>query len=123
MKNVNKLFLTILTLVSILILDLASCSKDVVENETTLEQIYKTYKNGEIDECKYNGQTVYKASLNAFDAGSLIYDKDMNQIGTCNYAFGQVDSICNQLTNCITIYRIEDNFWGLPAVNKYGLGN
>jgi len=121
MKNQIKLF-TLLTLILILSIGISSCKKDDFENKQTLKKLYKTYKNGEISECKYNGQTVYSAGLNAYDAGGAVYDKDGKQIGTCNYAWGQPDPICGQLTDCETIYRVKDNIWGQPAVDKYELG-
>jgi hypothetical protein len=122
MKNtINKLIF--LTMTTILLIGISSCKKDDFENKQTLNQLYKTFKNGEIDECKYNGQMVYVAGYNAYDAGSAIFDKDGKKIGTCNYGWGPVDSICNQLDDCETIYRVKGNIWGQPAVDKYGLGN
>jgi len=77
----------------------------------------------EIEECTYEGKKVYSYSFNAADAGSDFYDGKGSKIGSCNYAFGQVDSICEDARNCITVYRVEDNIWGRPAVDKYGLNN
>ena len=109
-----------ITLVAIITMFFYSCEKD--NNKATLKKLYKMYKDGEIDECKYKGDIVYCAGLNAFDAGAVIYDKDGKQIGSCSYAWGPVDSICKQLTNCKVIYRVKNNIWGEPAVDKYGLG-
>ena len=103
------------------LLTLTSCKKDKIDK--TLTELYKTYENGEISECRYNGNTVYSAGLNAYDAGSSVYNKDGNQIGSCNYAWGNPDPICGELKNCEAIYRIEDNIWGQPAVDKYELEN
>lgn len=119
--TINKLIL--FTLITILLIGISSCKKDDFENKQTLEHLYKTYKNGEIDECKYNGQTVYVAGLNAYDAGSTIFSENGRKIGTCNYGWGPVDSICKQLYDCEVIYRVKGNIWGQPAVDKYGLGN
>ena len=102
-------------------LSLNSCKKD--KHEKILKELYKTYENGVISECSYNGETGYSAGLNAYDAGSAVYDEDGNQIGSCNFAWGSVDSICNQLEDCEVVYRIEDNIWGQPAVDKYGIGD
>lgn len=106
----------------LLSIGIPSCKKDNFENKQTVKQLYNTYKNGEISECKHNGQTVYSAGLNAYDAGGAVYDKDGKQIGSCNFALGNVDSICGQLIDCEVIYRVKDNIWGQPAVDKYGLG-
>ncbi len=122
MKSRNIKHLVLLAFTTMLIVAFASCQKYDYENAGTLRKLYKKYKSGTIDECKYKGQTVYSAGLNAYDAGSSIYDKDCKLIGTCNFAWGQADSICGQLTNCETIYRVKNNIWGQPAVDKYGLG-
>lgn len=115
--------LCLLTLISIVFISLSSCKKDNFENSKTIRQLYGIYRNGEISECQLNSQTVYCASQNVFDAATLIYDKDGAQIGVCNYAMNNVDSICSQLSDCEVIYRVENSIWGLPAVDKYGLGN
>jgi len=103
-------------------LSITSCLKGNPENKKTLRALYKTYKSGVISECKYQGKTVYSAGLNAYDAGSSVYDADGQVMGTCHYAWGAVDSICHQLTNCEVIYRVKNNIWGQPAVDKYSLG-
>lgn len=92
------------------------------KNMKALKELYKRYKDGEIRECIYKGQTVYCAGINAYDAGSYVYDREGNEIGRCNYAWKNVDSICEQLTDCEVIYRVKGNIWGLPAVDKYQLG-
>ncbi len=112
----------VLTLFATLTLCISSCKKDEFDNETTLRVLYEKYKNGDIDECKYNGQTVYCAGLNEYDAGCAVYDKDGKQIGDCNFAKGQPDTICGQLKDCETVYMVSSNIWGQPAVDKYGLG-
>lgn len=97
-----------------------SCKKNN-QKDATLNELYKLYKDGKIEECKYNGKTVFSGSINAFDAGSTIYDLKGDIIGNCNYAWGGVDAICNQLNSCQTVYCIKDNIWGQPAKNKYHL--
>lgn len=117
MKNKTKIFTILILIIS---LGTFSCKKDSSANGT-LKKLYKTYRSGEISECKFNGALVYSAGLNATDAGNQIYDIDGNKIGNCSYGWGNVDSICKQLTDCEVIYRIKDNIWGQPAVDKYGL--
>jgi hypothetical protein len=97
---------------------LLGCHKDV-PNYKTLKELAKTA--GMISECELNGQTVYDVSLNAYDAGSTIYNADGEILGTCNYAWGSPDPICAQLSGCKIIYCIEDNIWGQSAVDVYGL--
>lgn len=112
----------LMLIAGVCLLTAAACHKDNFENSQTLRQLYKTYKNGEISRCQFNGAVVFSGALNAYDAGSVIYDEAGRQLGRCNYAWGQVDTICNQLTDCETLYRVKDNIWGAPAVDKYGLG-
>lgn len=119
-----KKTLTIITLLTIVTaVTMTNCNKNKPDNWHTLKKLHKTYKNGEISECSYNDETVYSAAINAYDAGNAVYDKDGKQIGTCNYNSGSVDAICGQLQGCEVIYRVDNNIWGQPAVDKYGLGN
>ncbi len=122
MNSIKSKILLVLTLTALLTLGLAGCNKDDTDNRNTLKTLYKTYKNGSIDQCKYNGQTVFCAEQNVYDASSTVYDNNGKQIGTCNYAWGQLDEICGKLEDCETVYRVKDNIWGQPAVDKYGLG-
>jgi hypothetical protein len=103
--------------------EISGCKKEDFESKLTLKQLYVIYKNGEIDECRFNGHIVFLAALNAYDAGITIYDEDGNAIGVCNFPWGKVDSICWQLTDCEVIYLVKDNIWKLPAVDNYGLAN
>lgn len=100
------------------------CKKDPIERSQTVEYLYNLYKDGEISECIYHGDTVYSGGIHAFDAGSSIYNKRGDLIGECNYAWGPVDSICRKLTNCEVIYRAKskNDYWG-PAVDKYNLAH
>ena len=118
--KVNIFNVSILTL--LLSVGISGCKKDDSQNSQTINKLYRNFQNGEISECKHNGQLVYSAGINAYDAGGAIFDKDGKQIGTCNFAWGKPDSICGQLTDCEVVYRIKDNIWGQPAVDKYGLG-
>ncbi|HNY44294.1 MAG TPA: hypothetical protein PKH15_06355 [Bacteroidales bacterium] len=79
MKNLSIKHLLILFLTTMLIVCLTSCEEDF-ENASTLKKLYKTYKNGSIDECKYNDQTVYRATLNVYDANVVIHDKSENKL-------------------------------------------
>ena len=116
-----KYFKSILSL-SLLFALAISCSKKN-DNIDTIKELHKTYKNGEISECTYEGKTVYSCGINAYDAGGTIYNKDGEIIGSCNYAWGTPDSICGELEDCEIIYRVADNIWGQPHVDKYDLGN
>ncbi len=98
-----------------------SCKKNP-DNWSTIKSLHKTYKNGEISECTLDGEKVYHCALNAYDAGSSIYNAEGDLIGSCNYAWGTPDSICSQLENCVVIYRIKDNIWGQSSIDKYDLG-
>ena len=90
----------------------------------TVEKIYQdNFFLGSINECMHNNNKVYVSELNIYDAGSSIYDRRGNQIGSCNYAFGPVDDLCTEVEDCISVYTIENNIWGRPAVDKYGLNN
>ncbi|RWU08233.1 hypothetical protein [Pedobacter chitinilyticus] len=116
----KRLFLQLVAVV--LLLSCLSCSKDIVENKKTLDKLYEVYKNGQISICKYNGQTVYSAMQNVYDSPEVIYDKNGNPIGNCNYAWGQVDAMCKEVTNCKIIYMVKDNIWGQSATNVFKLG-
>lgn len=120
MKNTKHVFMLILT--TMLTISLTGCGQHDFENAETLKELYKTYKNGSITECKHNGKIVYSAGLNMTDAGGSVFDKDGQLIGSCNFAWGKPDAICSELAACETVYRVKDNIWGLPAVDKYGLG-
>lgn len=100
---------------------LYGCEKPEIENIQTINKLFEIYQDGEIEKCIYNGEVVYCGGLNAYDAGSSIYDTDGKFIASCNYAWNNVDSICYELKNCETIYRVKNNIWGLPEVNKYKL--
>jgi hypothetical protein len=104
-----------------LLLALTHCTPNEVENLSALKEIYSKYGTGEISECLHNGQRVYGASINAYDAGGVLFDKNANPIGSCNYAWGPVSPICKELQNCEVIYRVKDHISGRPPVNKYRL--
>lgn len=92
-----------------------------IPNVETIKILYKTYENGEISECLFEGNRVYPAGLNAYDARSYIYDSSGKLIGSCNYAWNQVDSICSQLDSCEVVYRVKKNIWEQPGIDKYNL--
>jgi hypothetical protein len=75
-----------------------------------------TYTRGEIEQCQYKGQTVYRCSRNAPDAGSEVFDNTGKRIGRCYYSTGSVDPICKDATDCKVIYRMANNIWGKPEV-------
>lgn len=98
-----------------------SCKKEHL-NQRTVKKLYKIYENGEISECQHKGKTVFIAGLNAYDAGSSVYDDKGEPIGSCNWAWGNIDPICGEAEDCEVVYRVADNIWGQPAVDKYGIG-
>ncbi len=110
-----------LVTVSVLFMN-TGCSKKNVDNESTLARLYSQYKNGQIDECNWNGKKVYSAGLNAYDAGTEIYDEAGVKIGACYYATNQVDAVCKELSDCETVYRCDNHITREPAVDKYDLG-
>jgi len=97
------------------------CDSEGVATRDTLRNLFRIYKSGEISECMHEGRVVYVGVLNAFDAGSTIYDLDGNIVGRCFYAWGGGDPICQQLMDCDAIYRGKDNISGRPEVDKYRL--
>lgn len=118
MKNTfASLFFLLISLLT------GGCEKEEIENHETLRMLYNTYENGEISECQLEGEVVYSAGINAADAPTILYDAQGVQIGKCDYAWGNVDAICEQLTACEVIYRVKDHISNLPAVDKYGLGH
>lgn len=112
-----------LTMLTLLTIGSLSCKKNQVDDWSTVKKLYRIYKNGEISECSLEGTKVFSAGLNAYDAAGYIYSADGNKIGSCNFAWGVPDSICGQLKDCETIYRVEDNIWGQPAVDQYKIKN
>ena len=51
----------------------------------------------------------------------LLYWYHFSVNGKRIYVETDDDSICGQLTECEVGYRVKDNIWGKPAVDKYGL--
>ena len=70
MKTIYKLTL----IISIVFICFSACKQDEAITKAGLNTIYIKHKNGSIDECSCNGQKVYLAGLNYYDAGSGIYD-------------------------------------------------
>lgn len=88
-----------------------------------LKKLYSQYKNGEISECTYNGQTVYSAAINAYYAGSVIFDKRGNRIGrgaimpmVMSIPFVENGPAVRWFTEQRAIYGVS------PAMDKYNLG-
>jgi len=99
----------------------AACSKETGKTKG-IKKIHKEYQNGFISECQLNDVLVYTAGINAYDAGSAIYDIEGELLGTCNYAWGTPDDICSELTDCERVYSVPDNIWGWDELDKYNLG-
>ena len=117
-KRINQgVIITIALLFSIA----SGCKKESQKNSDTLNKLYDVYKNGDISECTYSGKIVYTAALNVYDAATVVYDLEGKKIGDCNYAWNDVDPICNQLNGCTVVYRCNNHISGEPFVDKYGL--
>ena len=83
----------------------AFSKENSAEDGKSIKKLYRTFKNGEISQCKFNGEKFFVAGLNAFDAGTYIYNKDGNKVASCNHAWGIVNSICGKLQEC----EVQDN--------------
>lgn len=118
----TKVKFHVLSLALILLMSPA-CKKKTENSQGTLQKLYTTYHNGEIDECTLDGKAVYCAGANVVDGEATIYNSAGVAIGSCNYAWGQPDSICYELENCQVVYRCKNHISGEPAIDKYGLGN
>jgi hypothetical protein len=89
---------------------------------SVVKELFKTYKNGSISSCIYNGSTVYVGALNANDAGSTVYDSKGKVIDTVSGMIGKSQNgIAEKLNPCIDIYVVTPNIWGKAGVNKYNL--
>ncbi|HNI43700.1 MAG: hypothetical protein JNM36_19325 [Chitinophagales bacterium] len=120
MKSVFEIWCLIT--VFVLHIGIIGChKKQEADYHATAKAIYESNKNSWIEFCTYKKQKVFCVQANAYDAGGVIYDCDKKQLGICSYAWQQVDEICHQLADCETIYIVEDNIWGEPAVDKWEL--
>jgi hypothetical protein len=111
-------FFTIILFALILAL---SCKKENTEKSSVLKQLYSQYKDGEIDQATYKGETVYVTGINAYDSSTSIYDKNGNVIGGCDYSYGLIDPICYDLGELKAIYRCENHLSGKPPVDLFKL--
>lgn len=107
----------------ILLLIFVSCKKEIPQKDAVVKKLYSQFKDGEILEAGYKGQRVYVANLNAYDAGTSIYDQRGNVIGGCNYAYGSLDPICYELTEVIEVYRCKNYINGKTAIDIYHLAS
>lgn len=98
----------------------AGCDEKSKSEDPGLRKLYEEYKFGQIEKCRYGTRTVYHAGINAFDAGTQVYDSAGRSIGTCNYMSRLVDSICTKLSECEVIYRCQGHISGEPPVNNLG---
>lgn len=94
-----------------------------IESNNALQIIYEEHKGGQIEVCVLGRDSVYSASINAYDAPTILYSYQGKQIGSCNYAFNLVDSICYNLTDCRVIYRGRKHISDEPFVDVYHLEN
>jgi hypothetical protein len=120
MKQTLKI---LILFIFIIVMAIEGCRKTKDDNLATLRNLYLSYKDGEISECKFNNDTVYDAAFESYSAWSTIYNLDGMIIGTCNYDWGPVDTICSQLQTCRVIYRSRNHPSGAPPIDVYGLGD
>lgn len=100
---------------------LSGCRKDDPLQHEVVRKLHAQNPRGEISECWVNNQKVYCLGQLVYDGGTTVYDELGNKIGTCNYAWGPVDSICRNLDSCEVIYRPKNNMFNWPFIDKYGL--
>ncbi len=116
-------------LIFIILITLSGCeerespNKETLPMMDTLRCLYEIYHDGEIDQCLLNNEIVFCAGWDAYDAPTIYYDIEGRFIGECDWAWGPVDPICSQTTDCKVIYRVKHNINGLPPVDKYHLGD
>jgi hypothetical protein len=82
----------------------------------TQAKLVAQYERGEVEQCTYQGATVYRCSRNAPDAGSEVFNAKAERIGRCYYSTNVLDPVCKEATGCKVIYRMANNIWGKPAV-------
>ncbi len=99
---------------------MSSCKKNNIENYSTLKQLYNQYQYGMITEHKLDGETVYSANTNTTDYATYLYDANGEYI--INIGYGS-DFDDDRLTDTEIIYCCENNIWGKPVVDKYGLAD
>ncbi len=104
----------------VMILLFMACSKDAINKVPTDPNCGMEVPFNEISWCELEQDTVYVVSYLVYDGGSYIFDTCGNKIGTCNYAWGPVDEICKELSNCKVVYRVNDLLHHRPDVNLLG---
>ncbi len=87
----------------------------------TENKLIKLYRNGEVNLCSWKNRKVYSCQLNAYDSGFEIFDINCQKLGGCYYQTNNYPEMCEELTNCQTLYRTDKNIWGRPPV-VYGSG-
>ena len=112
-------------LIGVIMIALSACGTDRPRSSSevsdTLLKLIAEYQDGAVEVCEWNGKTVYSGQINAYDVSSFIYDKTGETIGECNYFAGLISPVCNELNLCDTVWRVKDNIWGQPVVDKYRL--
>lgn len=81
-----------------------------------LTELISKYSNGQVEVCSLAGQLYYKCSRNAQDGGSEIFSELGEKLGGCYYNTGAVDELCEKLSDCQAVYRVEPNIWGKPGI-------
>jgi hypothetical protein len=96
----------------------AGCHKTPIADPAppTANTLVAQYTKGEVSRCRANGQLYYSCAHNAADGGNEIFDSTGVKIAGCYYNTGSVSALCDQLTECVVIYRVTPNIWGKPGV-------
>ena len=90
--------------------------------EATAEKLVKLYRNGEVNECLYKSKKVFHCALNAYDAGSEIFNIQGDKIADCYYNNNdEIPRMCEEIEGCNTLYRTAKNIWRRPGVTWVGM--
>jgi hypothetical protein len=110
-----KKLISLLLLVAVF----TGCRRD--DQYELLRSMIQENRSSEISECTYQGQTYYKQTSNYYDSITYVYNTNGDLVAECNYAWGDVDDLCDLIYSCKVVYRCDNHISGEPAVNVYDL--